>query len=138
MKRGPMSGLRAKGSCEVLCGSNLTGGEGIDGARLVDGEGTERGEGPDIWGSAAGPEVAGDADIGLGGGVPRAAVKGANMLGPGIPGDMDSGLGADSGRGGMVTGAAGTGTGAGTVVGAGAGTGADKGAVSAGNDVDGC
>ena len=90
MNRGPMSGLRAKGSCEVLCGSVLTGGEGIDGAIFADcGEGTERGEGPDIWGMAVGPEAAGDADRGLGGGVPRVWAMGANMLGPGIPGDID-------------------------------------------------
>lgn len=62
-----MSGLRAKGSCDVLCGSVLTGGDGIGGVIFADGEGTERGEGPDIWGKAAGPE-----DRGLGGGVPRA------------------------------------------------------------------
>lgn len=65
---------------------------------------------------------------------------GANTLGPGIPGDIDWGLEADSGRGGMVTGAVGTGTGVDTdiVVGAGAERGVAAGAVAVGNEGDVC
>lgn len=56
----------------MICGSVLTGGEGIAGEMFLDFGGTDRGEGPDSWGEAAGPRGAGDADRGLGGGVPRA------------------------------------------------------------------
>lgn len=94
MKRGPRSGLKAKGMCVEFCGSVLTGGDGIAGARFNDGAGMERDGGPDVGAARPGPRFTGDASPGLGGGVPR---MGADMPCPGIAEDAEPGLGGGTG-----------------------------------------
>lgn len=90
MNRGPRSRRNANGICVELCGSALTGGDGIEGVKLDPGAGIERADGAVMGAGNPCPGIAGDADPSLGGGVPRI---GADIPCRGIAEDAETGLG---------------------------------------------